>query len=81
VSRGPVTIAVPEVTTFDAVVARQTLEAAGFNVREVPEDTDDPTLDGIVISQDPAGGAQAKSGSLVTLFVGRFTGTDTTTTP
>jgi serine/threonine-protein kinase len=80
VSRGPVTSAVPDVTSFDALVARQTLEAAGFRVREVAEDTDDPTLEGIVISQDPIGGAQAKSGSLVTIFVGRFTGIDTTTT-
>jgi serine/threonine-protein kinase len=79
VSRGPVTSAVPDVTTFDAVVARQTLQAAGFRVQEVPEDTDDPTLEGIVISQDPVGGSQAKSGSLVTIFVGRFTGTETTT--
>ena len=44
------------------------------------EDTDDPTLDGIVISQDPVGGTQAKPNSLVTLFVGRFVEPTTTTT-
>jgi hypothetical protein len=32
-----------------------------------------------VISQDPVGGSQAKPDSLVTLFVGRFTGETTTT--
>ena len=43
------------------------------------EDTDDPTADGIVISQDPVGGTQSKPNTLVTLFVGRFVSTTTTT--
>jgi eukaryotic-like serine/threonine-protein kinase len=84
VSRGPSTAAVPDVTTQDVTVARVTLESAGFQVREVLEDTEDPAFDGIVISQDPVGGSQAKPNSVVTLFVGRFTGagetTETTTT-
>jgi serine/threonine-protein kinase len=80
VSRGPVTSAVPDVTTQDVAIAQTTLEAAGFRTRVVLEDTDDPTFDGIVISQDPVGGTQAKPSSLVTLFVGRFTA-ETTTTP
>jgi serine/threonine-protein kinase len=77
VSKGPATLAVPDVTTQDVATAQATLEAAGFRVRVVLEDTDDPSLDSIVISQDPAGGSQAKPDSLVTLFVGRFTGTAT----
>jgi serine/threonine-protein kinase len=81
VSRGPVTSAVPDVTTQDVSIARTTLEAAGFRTREVVEDTDDPTLDGIVISQDPIGGTQAKPNSTVTLFVGRFVDPTTETTP
>ena len=81
VSRGPVTSAVPDVTTQDVTIAQTTLEAAGFRTRVVLEDTDDPTFDGIVISQDPVGGTQAKPNSLVTLFVGRFIGGTTTTTP
>ena len=32
----------------------------------------DPLFTGIVISQDPTGGAQAKPGAKVTIFVGRF---------
>ena len=79
VSRGPVTSAVPDVTTQDVSIAQTTLEAAGFRTRVVLEDTDDPTFDGIVISQDPVGGTQAKPSSLVTLFVGRFTSVTTTT--
>jgi serine/threonine-protein kinase len=81
VSRGPETTAVPDVTTQDVTVAETTLEAAGFRTRVVLEDTDDPTLDGIVLSQDPAGGSQAKPDSVVTLFVGRFVGDETTPTP
>jgi len=81
VSRGPVTTSIPDVTNQDVTIAQATLEAAGFRTRVVLENTDEPGFDGIVISQDPIGGTQAKAGSIVTLFVGRFTGTDTTTTP
>jgi len=80
VSTGPTTNAVPDVTSQDVTIARTTLEAAGFRVREVLEDTDEPSFDGIVISQDPVGGSQAKPNTLITLFVGRFTAPDTTTT-
>jgi eukaryotic-like serine/threonine-protein kinase len=80
VSRGPSTAAVPDVTTLDVTTARATLENAGFRVREVLEDTQDPAFDGVVISQDPVGGSQAEQRSIVTLFVGRFTGGDTTET-
>ncbi len=81
VSQGPVTTSVPDVTNQDVAIAQATLEAAGFRTRVVLENTDDPGFDGIVISQDPIGGSQEKAGSVVTLFVGRLTGTDTTTTP
>jgi eukaryotic-like serine/threonine-protein kinase len=85
VSKGPSTAAVPDVTTQDVSIAQTTLDAAGFRTRVVLEDTDDPTQDGIVMSQDPIGGTQAKPNSLVTLFVGRFVSTTpsttTTTTP
>jgi eukaryotic-like serine/threonine-protein kinase len=72
VSRGPDTVAVPDVTLEDVTIARQTLEQEGFRVREELEDTTDPTMDGLVVAQDPAGGARAEPGSLITLFVGRF---------
>jgi len=78
VSRGPSTIAVPDVTTFDVTIAQTTLTNAGFRTQVVLEDTDVATDDGIVLSQDPAGGAQAAPNSVVTLFVGRFTGESTT---
>jgi beta-lactam-binding protein with PASTA domain len=70
------------VTFQEATVAVATLENAGFRTREVVEDTDDPTEDGIVIAQDPIGGTQANPNTIITLFVGRFTGTTTEeTTP
>jgi serine/threonine-protein kinase len=81
VSLGPSTTAVPEVTQQDVAVAQSTLEAAGFATDVELEDTDDPTLDGIVLSQDPAGGSQAETGSTVTLVVGRYVGEDTTPVP
>jgi beta-lactam-binding protein with PASTA domain/predicted Ser/Thr protein kinase len=79
VSRGPVTTAVPDVTNQEVSIARTTLEAAGFRVRTVLEDTTDPAQDGFVIAQDPIGGSQEEENSTVTLVVGRFTGFDTET--
>jgi beta-lactam-binding protein with PASTA domain/predicted Ser/Thr protein kinase len=81
VSKGPTTTAIPDVTSQDVAIAQTTLEAAGFRTRVVLENVDDPTQDGIVISQDPAGGTQAKPNTLVTLFVGRYVPPTTTTTP
>ena len=84
VSRGPSTAAVPDVTTTDVSIAQTTLENAGFRTRVVLEDTADPALDGIVISQDPIGGSQAAPNTIITLFVGRFVAEETdetTTTP
>ena len=56
-----------------------------FNVRVTWQDTTDPSQDGIVLSQDPQGGAEEKPGTVVTLTVGRLVTqtdtTDTTTTP
>jgi eukaryotic-like serine/threonine-protein kinase len=79
VSKGPSTSAVPDVTTQDVAIAQTTLENAGFRTRVVFEDTDDFAQDGIVNAQDPVGGSQAKPNTIVTLFVGRFVETTTTT--
>jgi serine/threonine-protein kinase len=72
VSKGPTTAAVPDVTSLDRDTAIATLEDSGFETNVAQEDTDDPSLDGVVLSQDPAGGAQAEPGSPVTIVVGRF---------
>ncbi len=85
VSKGPTTTSIPDVTSSDEATARSTLEASGFKVKVVDQDTDDPTLEGIVISQEPTGASQAKPGATVTIFVGRFVqpppATETETVP
>ncbi|MCS7006178.1 MAG: Stk1 family PASTA domain-containing Ser/Thr kinase [Thermoleophilia bacterium] len=88
VSKGPQTIAVPDVTGLGVELARATLLGEGFRVRVILEDTVDPLSDGLVLSQDPLAGTQAKPGSTVRLVVGRFLsppdtdiGTDTDTLP
>jgi eukaryotic-like serine/threonine-protein kinase len=80
VSKGPTTTAVPDVTTLDQDTATAQLRSAGFQVSIQYQTTQDPTQDGVVLSQNPAGGAQANRGSRVTLVVGRLPQTTTTTT-
>jgi serine/threonine-protein kinase len=72
VSEGPETSAVPDVTSQSVEQARENLENSGFRSRVVREDTEDPTLDGIVTSQDPPGGDELEPGATITLFVGRY---------
>jgi beta-lactam-binding protein with PASTA domain len=87
VSKGPQTQPVPGVVNFDEQTAKSTLEGSGFKVKVQHMDTDDPLLEGNVISQDPLPGAKAKPGTKVTIVVGHFkqpppgeTTTGTTTT-
>jgi len=72
VSKGPQTTTVPDVLDQEQDSAGEELQAAGFEVRVVGQDTADPTLDGIVIEQNPAPGLEAQPGSRVTIVVGRF---------
>jgi len=72
VSKGPKESTIPDVTSQDEAAATQALEQSGFTVEVVDQDTFDPDQDGIVLSQDPPGGAKAKPGSTVTIIVGRF---------
>jgi penicillin-binding protein 1A len=51
--------------------AKETLEDAGFNVSVREQCTDNPLEEGIVLSQDPAGGKKAEEGSTVTIWVGK----------
>ena len=72
VSKGASTTSVPDVTEQHIDTATATLNASGFKVKVVSRDTSDPSLDGVVISEDPPGGTTAKLGTTVTLSVGRF---------
>ena len=83
VSSGPGTADVPGVTTDNQADATSILQSANFVVATIFAPVTDPTQDGTVISQTPAGGTAAKPGSVVTITVGQLqTTTDgTTTTP
>jgi len=81
VSNGPTTSTVPDVTSLEQGDAVTQLKASGFGVRIVPQPVDDPNQDGIVQTQDPAGGTKAPPGSSITIAVGKFTSTTTSATP
>jgi serine/threonine-protein kinase len=81
VSKGPTTEELPDVTFSDVATARTTLQAAGFKVSVTRQDTEDPELNDVVISQDPPGGTQAEPESVVVLFVGRYLAPPTETLP
>jgi eukaryotic-like serine/threonine-protein kinase len=72
VSKGPDTVAVPQVEGLDRDSAIAALEDAGFRVRETSRDTTDPGLEGVVLDQSPIAGAQAKAGATVTIGVGKL---------
>jgi eukaryotic-like serine/threonine-protein kinase len=72
VSKGPATTQVPDVTNQNQADATQILEGAGLTVAVVQDFVTDPSQDGIVISQDPPAGADAKSGEVVTIHVGKL---------
>jgi len=70
VSKGPPSTPVPDVTSLDQAAATATIQAAGFVPTVVKQPTTDPGQDGIVLSQSPVGGTEAKAGSTVTITVG-----------
>jgi serine/threonine-protein kinase len=70
VSSGPPSVQVPDVTTEDAGQAKSTLQSRGFNVTTTSQVTTSSTP-GTVISQDPAGGKAAATGSTVNLVVAK----------
>ena len=80
VSKGPKTLEVPDVTLQPIGDARTTVKAAGFKIAVIRENTSDPTLDGIVLRQDPTGLAQANPGSTITVTVGLYVAPPPTTT-
>jgi eukaryotic-like serine/threonine-protein kinase len=87
VSKGPATTQIPDVTNQTQADATSLLEGAGLTVAVTYESVNDPSQDGLVISQDPPAGADAKQGEVVIIHVGQLSvppgdnGTTTTTTP
>ena len=87
VSKGPATTQVPSVRNQNQAVAEQMISDAGLTPSVVYQPVTDPSQDGIVIDQNPAPGADAKSGEIVIITVGQLQGGSpggdgtTTTTP
>jgi len=80
VSAGPQLATVPSVIGDDEATATQALGSDGFNVVTKDISTPDQNSDGIVVNQDPPGGTQHQPGTTVTIYVGRFSGSETTVT-
>jgi serine/threonine protein kinase/beta-lactam-binding protein with PASTA domain len=72
VSKGPATTQVPDVRNQTQADATAMLEGAGLTVAVVQDFVTDPSQDGIVIDQDPAPGADAQAGEVVTIHVGKL---------
>ena len=81
VSKGTSTTAVPDVVGEEETNARATLENEGWNVLVRDTPTTNPDEEGVVITQTPPPGEQAKPGSQVIIYVGRFEELPTTEAP
>jgi beta-lactam-binding protein with PASTA domain len=80
IATAPTTASVPGVRGETAGAASATLTTAGFKVIELTQDVTRANRDGIVISQRPGGGTNAKLNSTVTIVVGHYTPPNTHTT-
>jgi beta-lactam-binding protein with PASTA domain len=69
------------VTNQDEPTARALLTSSGFKVKVHRQEVTDPSEQGIVLAQDPTGGTDAPAGSIVTITVGKNSGTTTGPVP
>ncbi len=69
---------VPHVIGDPQANAVSALQAAGFSVATQTVTVTDPSQDGVVQQQNPAGGTQQPTGTTVTIAVGKFVATTTT---
>jgi serine/threonine-protein kinase len=65
---------VPDVLGQDEATATAALQNADFVVEVIDQPTTDQTEDGLVLDEQPGGGARAPRGSVITIYVGRFSG-------
>jgi beta-lactam-binding protein with PASTA domain/predicted Ser/Thr protein kinase len=72
VSKGPKESAVPDVSSFLRTDAIATLRNSGFKVAVQSSDVQDPSLDGVVLTQDPSPGTTAAPGATVTITIGHY---------
>jgi beta-lactam-binding protein with PASTA domain/predicted Ser/Thr protein kinase len=81
VATAPVTVTVPAVTGDPTAGAVSALTAAGFKVAQKTKPVTVATQNATVIQQTPAGNSTAKKGSTVTITIGKYTPTSSSTTP
>jgi serine/threonine-protein kinase len=63
------TTQVPDVVGQDQQTATTTLQGAGFEVQVIDVPATDPSQNGNVVDEQPAGGSRAPQGSTVTIYV------------
>ncbi|MBO0691451.1 MAG: Stk1 family PASTA domain-containing Ser/Thr kinase [Acidimicrobiaceae bacterium] len=81
VSTGPAQVRVPSVVGNTQAQAQNALSNAGLTPQFTTQPVGDPTQNGLVQSQNPAGGNQANQGSTVQVVIGTFTPPPTTAPP
>ncbi len=81
VAAAPATRTVPSVVGDTAAGAASALTGAGFMVARQTQDVTDKAKGGIVLSQSPGADANAKKHSTVTIVVGHYSPTKTSSTP
>ncbi|MGH9062247.1 MAG: PASTA domain-containing protein, partial [Acidimicrobiales bacterium] len=80
VSTGKPQASVPNVVGQSQASASAVLRGAGFNASFTTQAVSSPSQDGVVLSQNPAAGTSAGSGSTVVAVVGSYTAPTTSTT-
>jgi eukaryotic-like serine/threonine-protein kinase len=81
VSTGPAPVAVPNVVGRGQAQAQTILTAAGFTVTVQTTPVLLPSQNGLVQTQSPAAGTKAAKGSAVTITIGQFVASTSTSTP
>jgi beta-lactam-binding protein with PASTA domain len=79
-SNGAGTVIVPSVIGQPKATAADILRSRGLSVQVVEQDTENESDDKKVLDQAPTSGTRARSGDLVTIYVGNFVPPETTTT-
>jgi len=72
VSKGPSATQVPDVTHQNQAAAEALLAGAQLTPAVIYQPVTDPSMDGIVLSQDPVGGSAAKANEVVTITIGQL---------
>jgi eukaryotic-like serine/threonine-protein kinase len=81
ISTGPAPVNVPNVVGKGQAQAQAILSNAGFTVTVQNVPVVVPTQNGLVVAQNPSAGTKAPKGSVVTINVGQFVPSTTTSTP